>query len=190
MSLGARTRRGADRGARPASHRALRVLDKWSGHARWWREPHAVEEQPEQESSAGWFLEFFRPHRKTLARALVLALIGAGLQMLIPVFAAIMIDHVVPHRDYTLLTLVVVAMFGAIVLTIVSNVVRVTCTIALRAPAGNNVGSRLRHANQDGQIARAVTAWANCGEAFFVEAIRDAAAESWTWTCRVPATFR
>lgn len=101
----------------------------------------AVEEQPEQESSAGWFLEFFRPHRKTLARALVLALIGAGLQMLIPVFAAIMIDHVVPHRDYTLLTLVVVAMFGAIVLTIVSNVVRVTCTIALRAPAGNNVGS-------------------------------------------------
>jgi HlyB family type I secretion system ABC transporter len=99
-------------------------LEKWSGYAALMARTDALDEQPVSESSARWFLEFFRPHRKTLARALVLALIAAGLQMLIPVFAATIIDRVVPHRDYTLLTIIVVAMFGAIALTIVATVVQ------------------------------------------------------------------
>ncbi len=99
-------------------------LGKWSGYAALMARTDALDEQPEQASSARWFLEFFRPHRKTLVRALVLAFIAAGLQMLIPVFAAILIDRVVPHRDYGLLTLVVVGMFGAIALTIVATVVQ------------------------------------------------------------------
>ena len=71
-------------------------LEKWSGYAALMARTDALDEQPVSESSARWFLEFFRPHRKTLARALVLALIAAGLQMLIPVFAATIIDRVVP----------------------------------------------------------------------------------------------
>jgi HlyB family type I secretion system ABC transporter len=99
-------------------------LEKWSGYAAMMARTDALDEQPEQESSVRWFVEFFRPHRKTLVRALVLALVAAGLQMLIPVFAAITIDHVVPNRDYSLLTLVVAGMFGAIALTIVATVVQ------------------------------------------------------------------
>jgi ATP-binding cassette subfamily B protein len=99
-------------------------LDKWSGYAAVMARTPALDAQPESESSVRWFIEFFRPHRKTLVRALVLAFIAAGLQMLIPVFAAITIDHVVPNRDYSLLTLVVVGMFGAIALTIVAAVVQ------------------------------------------------------------------
>jgi HlyB family type I secretion system ABC transporter len=99
-------------------------LDKWSGYAALMARTDALDAQPESESSARWFFEFFRPHRKTLVRALILAFVAAGLQMLIPVFAAITIDHVVPNRDYSLLTLVVVGMFGAIALSIVATVVQ------------------------------------------------------------------
>jgi HlyB family type I secretion system ABC transporter len=99
-------------------------LDKWSGYAALMARTDALDEQPEAGSSVRWFIEFFRPHRRTLVRALVLAFVAAGLQMLIPVFAAIVIDRVVPHRDYALLTLVVVAMFGAIALTIIATVVQ------------------------------------------------------------------
>ena len=99
-------------------------LEKWSGYAALVARTDALDEQPESESSARWFLEFFRPYRRTFVQALVLALIAAGLQMLIPVFAAITIDRVVPHHDYSLLTVIVVAMFGAIALTIVATIVQ------------------------------------------------------------------
>jgi HlyB family type I secretion system ABC transporter len=121
---------GADRVRVADPARGLRriareeFLEKWSGYAALMARTDALDEEPESQPSVRWFLEFFRPYRKTFVRALLLALIAAGLQMLIPVFAAITIDRVVPHRDYTLLTVVVVAMFGAIALTIVATVVQ------------------------------------------------------------------
>jgi ATP-binding cassette subfamily B protein len=99
-------------------------LEKWSGYAALTARTDALDEQPEAASSIRWFLEFFRPHRKTLVGALLLALAAAGLQMLIPVFGKVIVDQVVTRRDYGLLTLVVLGMFGAIVLTILATVVQ------------------------------------------------------------------
>jgi ATP-binding cassette subfamily B protein len=99
-------------------------LDKWSGFAAAMGRTDQLEEQPEAESSIRWFGQFFRPHRGTLARALVLAVVAAGLQMLIPVFSEVIVDRVVAHRDSGLLPLVALAMLGAILLSFLATIVQ------------------------------------------------------------------
>ncbi len=99
-------------------------LEKWSGYAALVERTPALDEQPETVSSVRWFAPFFRPHRRMLAIAVVLALVAAGLQMLIPVFADVIVDRVVRKGEHHVLTLVVIGMFGAIVLWIVATVIQ------------------------------------------------------------------
>jgi ATP-binding cassette subfamily B protein len=99
-------------------------LEKWSGYAALLARTDALDDQPESGSSIRWFAQFFRPHRRTLVRALVLALIAAGLEMTIPVFGKVIVDQVVIAGDHSLLTVMVVAMFGAIVLTVLATTVQ------------------------------------------------------------------
>ncbi len=99
-------------------------LEKWSGYAALMTPTEALEEQPETVSSVRWYAPFFRPHRRTLAITLVLALLAAGLQMLIPVFSKVIVDRVVQGHEHQLLTLVVLGMFGAIVLWIIATVIQ------------------------------------------------------------------
>ena len=97
---------------------------KWSGYATLVAYTEALEETPETRPSVRWILEFFRPHRGTLARALVLALLSAGLLMLIPVFGQVIVDRVVDDRDTGLLTLVVLGMLAAIAVGITATVLQ------------------------------------------------------------------
>ena len=82
--------------------------EQWSGYAALLAPTPALADAPEVRANFGWLRTIFRPHRGTFIRALVLALVAAGLQMLIPVFSGIVVDDVIADRDYSLLTLVVV----------------------------------------------------------------------------------
>ncbi len=99
---------------------------KWSGYAAFFAPTDEFEQTPEQESRTRWILEFVRPYRRTFAVAFVLGFFAAGAEMLIPAISKVIVDDVIPpkHSDYGLLTLIVLGMFGALLLTIVATVVQ------------------------------------------------------------------
>ena len=88
----------------------------WSGYAALLASTPALADAPLQPARSRWIWEFVRPHRWTLLRATILALVAAGLAMLIPVFSQIVVDHVIAERDIGLLNVVVFAMLGVLVL--------------------------------------------------------------------------
>jgi ATP-binding cassette subfamily B protein len=92
--------------------------DKWTGYAVLFRHTPEFEQAPVAESTIRWILDFFRPYRRRLLQAFGLALLAAALQMLIPVFSQVIVDSVVADRDYGLLTLLVFAMLGVLVLSV------------------------------------------------------------------------
>ena len=98
--------------------------DRWSGYAALLAPTPALADAPETRANYAWLREIFRPHRATFARALVLALVAAALQMLIPVFSGVVVDDVIAERDYGLLTVVVVAMAAVVILMTVTQVVQ------------------------------------------------------------------
>lgn len=96
--------------------------EKWSGYAALFASTPELENAPVQTSRTKWVWEFFRPYRWTIARAGLLALIAAGLAMLIPVFTQIIVDRVVVDRDFDLLNVVVVAMVGVLLAMILATI--------------------------------------------------------------------
>jgi ABC-type bacteriocin/lantibiotic exporter with double-glycine peptidase domain/CRP-like cAMP-binding protein len=101
--------------------RGLRKLDraefdeKWSGYAALLSYTEAFENAPESKASYGWLWPFFRPHRGTLLKALGLAFLAAALQMVVPVFTQLVVDHAIPNSDRGLLYVVLAAMIGVLV---------------------------------------------------------------------------
>jgi ABC-type bacteriocin/lantibiotic exporter with double-glycine peptidase domain/CRP-like cAMP-binding protein len=92
---------------------------KWSGYAAFFAYTEALEQAPEETSRIRWLLGFFRPYRRALLTALLLSLLAAGAEMLIPVLSKFIVDDVIGYRDTRLLSLLVGAMFGALGLTVV-----------------------------------------------------------------------
>jgi ATP-binding cassette subfamily B protein len=99
-------------------------LEKWSGYAACLAATDALAETPEAPSSVRWLGSFLRPHRLTLSGALTLAFVAAGLQMLLPIFSDVIVNHVLPHHDYGLLTLVTLGIFASLVLAVGASVVQ------------------------------------------------------------------
>jgi ABC-type bacteriocin/lantibiotic exporter with double-glycine peptidase domain/CRP-like cAMP-binding protein len=97
---------------------------KFSGYAAFFARTEAFEAAPQEKSRIGWLLGLFRPHRRALFGALVLALLAAAGEMLIPVLSKYIVDGVIPYHNQQLLTLLVVAMFGALVLTLAVGLVQ------------------------------------------------------------------
>ena len=97
---------------------------QWSGYAALLAPTPALAEAPEVHANFGWLRQIFRPHRATFVRALVLSLVAAGMQMMIPVLSGIVVDDVIADRDYGLLTTVVLAMAGLIVLMTATQIVQ------------------------------------------------------------------
>jgi HlyB family type I secretion system ABC transporter len=101
--------------------RGLRKLDraefdeKWSGYAALLSYTDAFENTPESKASYGWLWPFFRPHRGTLLKALGLAFLAAALQMVVPVFTQLVVDHAIPDSNRGLLYVVLAAMIGVLV---------------------------------------------------------------------------
>ena len=96
--------------------------EQWSGYAALLAPTPALADAPEVRADFGWLRTIFRPHRGTFVRALLLALLAAAMQFLIPVLSGIIVDDVIADRDYTLLTTVVLAMAGLIVLMTVTQI--------------------------------------------------------------------
>jgi len=98
--------------------------EKWSGYAAFFARTPAFDLEPEGASPQAWLVDFFRPYRRALASAFGLALFAAGAEMLIPVSSGIIVNRVIARRDLGVLTLVVLGMFGALLLTTVATVLQ------------------------------------------------------------------
>ena len=97
---------------------------KWSGFAAFFAPTEAFELAPEESSRVSWLFGFFKPYRRVLILALVLALLAAGAEMLIPVLSSFIIDGVTRYHDPSLLTTLVLAMFGALLITVLVTLVQ------------------------------------------------------------------
>ena len=62
-----------------------RLQDSWSGYAALLAPTDALAEAPADTASLGWVMPLLKPHRARLLVALVLALVAAGLEVLLPV---------------------------------------------------------------------------------------------------------
>jgi len=94
--------------------------EKWTGYAALLDRTPAFESVAERKPSYGWLKPFLLPHWRTLVKAGVLALIAAGLELLIPIFTQKVIDDAVPHSDRQLLLFIFIALlavFGVIIAT-------------------------------------------------------------------------
>ena len=92
--------------------------EKWSGYAALPTPTSRLEEAPLGRAGAGWLVEFVRPYRHRLLAGLALALVAAGLEMLFPVLTQQVFDHVLVHRNYSLLNVLTIGMLGVLGLSL------------------------------------------------------------------------
>ena len=97
---------------------------KWSGFAAFFAPTEAFQSAPVTDTRIGWLLEFFKPYRRVMVLALVLALVAAGGEMLIPVLTKYIVDGVIRYHDTSLLTVLVLGMFGALLLSLLVTMVQ------------------------------------------------------------------
>jgi ATP-binding cassette subfamily B protein len=71
-----------------------RFLESWTGYASVISYGEGLEEQPAQKLSLGWIKPFLRPYLKILALCTVLAAIAAGLELVLPILTARIVDNV------------------------------------------------------------------------------------------------
>jgi ATP-binding cassette subfamily B protein len=97
---------------------------RWSGYVALFDYTEAFEHAPEETTSAAWLLPFVRPFSSILARALGLAVVATGLQMILPVFTQIIVDRVLVEQDVGLLHVLVGAMLVSLVFMTVAVLVQ------------------------------------------------------------------
>jgi ATP-binding cassette subfamily B protein len=97
---------------------------KWTGYVALFDYTEAFVSAPEGRPSAAWLWPFVRPWASVLARALALAGLVAGLQMLLPVFTQVIVDRVLVEQDAGLLRVIILAMVGVLTLMIASMAVQ------------------------------------------------------------------
>jgi HlyB family type I secretion system ABC transporter len=83
--------------------------EKWSGYASLLAPTERLADIPAASTSMRWLVPFVRPHRKAILIAAFLALVAAGLQLVLPILTQVVVDRVVPAHDVGLLYLVLVA---------------------------------------------------------------------------------
>jgi CRP-like cAMP-binding protein/predicted double-glycine peptidase len=96
----------------------------WSGYAALLRPTPALERGPQRRATLPWLADAVRPHRRALTRIAVLAVLAAILQMLIPVFAQVIVDRVVERDDPDLLRLLVPLMGGVLGLALLATILQ------------------------------------------------------------------
>ena len=97
---------------------------KWTGYAALFDYTDAFEKAPVSTSGLAWLWPFFKPHVPLLLRALALAGIVSGLQMVLPVFTQVIVDRVVVEQDRGLLTLMVGGMLAVLLFMTASTVLQ------------------------------------------------------------------
>src|SRR5947209_6742335 len=77
--------------------------EKWSGYSALLAYGEGLEQAPVGDAKTGWIWDFFRPFKRTLAEAIALAFLAAGLEMVLPVFTQVIFSRVLTHNNYHLL---------------------------------------------------------------------------------------
>jgi ATP-binding cassette subfamily B protein len=98
--------------------------EKWSGYAALLSYTPALEEAPLARTDLRWLFPFFTPFRKSLVLALALAFAAAALQLVIPVFTQIVVDHAIPDADRGLVDLVLLGIGGVFLLMVAATLVQ------------------------------------------------------------------
>ena len=88
------------------------LMSHWDGVALEPTATPALAQAPTDRPDLRWLGPLVRPHRRRLAVVVVLALIAAGLQMLVPVVTGEIIGTVVVQKDYTRLYLLTGGLFA------------------------------------------------------------------------------
>jgi ATP-binding cassette subfamily B protein len=89
--------------------------ERWSGYTALLAYGEGLENAPLEERQTSWIWQFFRPYRKTLIAAGLLALVAAALEMVLPVFTQIIVDDVLVEENRDLLYLLLLGMIGVLV---------------------------------------------------------------------------
>ena len=97
---------------------------KWSGYAALFDYTEAFEFAPEETSRTAWLVPFFKPYLRTGLQAVGLALVMSVVQMILPIFTQVIVDRVLVEGDRALLTVLVMAMLGALAFLMVTLVVQ------------------------------------------------------------------
>jgi HlyB family type I secretion system ABC transporter len=81
-------------------------LEHWSGYTSVIAYDERFEDAPESRPSLAWLKPFLRPHLRPVLVAIGLAILAAGLQLVLPILTQVVVDRVLPHRDLGLLWIV------------------------------------------------------------------------------------
>ncbi len=104
--------------------RRAEVAERWSGYAALAKPTERLADAPRGGLDLRWLWPFMRPHRRVLILALALALLAAGLQMILPVFSQLIIDRVVGHHRQSLLYVLTAGMCGLLAIAIGVTIVQ------------------------------------------------------------------
>jgi ABC-type bacteriocin/lantibiotic exporter with double-glycine peptidase domain/CRP-like cAMP-binding protein len=108
------------RGLRSVSREEL--AEKWSGYCALLEPTERLAEAPRGGLDLRWMWPFVAPHKKRIALAVVLAVLVAGLVMLVPVFAGVITDRVVRGHDENLLYILGAGMLALIVFAVIFTI--------------------------------------------------------------------
>ncbi len=100
------------------------VAEHWSGYAALAEPTDQLAETPHGGLDLRWLWPFVRPHRRVLGLAFVLALVAAGVEMIFPVFAQVIIDQVVGHHREGLLYVLLAGMLGLLLIAVCVTIVQ------------------------------------------------------------------
>jgi ATP-binding cassette subfamily B protein len=98
--------------------------EKWSGYVALFDYTDAFENAPVGRSSIAWLWSFFRPFSSIFAKALALAVVVSGLQMVLPVFTQVIVDRVLVEQDVGLLNVLILCMLAVVVFSTLAMVVQ------------------------------------------------------------------
>ena len=98
--------------------------EKWTGYAALFDYTSAFENAPVGRSSIAWLWSFFRPFSSIFAKALALAVVVSGLQMVLPVFTQVIVDRVLVEQDVGLLNVLILCMLAVVVFSTLAMVVQ------------------------------------------------------------------
>jgi ATP-binding cassette subfamily B protein len=99
-------------------------LDSWSGYAALLAPTERLTTAPPPGPRLAWVRPFLRTHTRALTAASILALVGAGLSMLIPLFTKVIVDHAVVGRRPNVVDVAVLAMAGVLLLVTAVSLVQ------------------------------------------------------------------
>jgi ABC-type bacteriocin/lantibiotic exporter with double-glycine peptidase domain/CRP-like cAMP-binding protein len=112
-------------------------LANWNGFAALFDFTDNFTANAEDKPDFGWVRSYFRPYLGTLAIGLALALVTAGLTMLLPVLSQVIVDRVIVDGAKDLLGVVLITMAAVFVVTLVARGIQgyLTAFVAVRIDA-------------------------------------------------------